>query len=95
MAGDGLGFSGAGGGMFNSILDAGIGFGSDLGRAFVASEFGTPAGINQATRIGLTPGQLSVVNQQPGANTIGGIDQKTIMIGLGLLVVAVVLAKAM
>lgn len=93
MAGDGLGFSGAGGGMFNSILDAGLDFGANFGKSYIQSEFGQPVGLNQATRLGLTPGQLSVVNQPAG--TIGGIDQKTLLIGAGLIVVAIVLAKAL
>lgn len=94
MAGDGLGFSGSGAGMFNSLFDAGLDFGKNLGAQFVKTEFGQPAGVNQATRLGLTPGQLTMVNQ-PAAPTIAGIDQKTLLIGVALLVGAIVLAKVL
>ena len=96
MAGDGLGFSGSGAGMFNSLFDAGLDFGKNLGTQFVKTEFGQPVGVNQATRLGLTPGQLSVVNYQtPQGATIGGIDQKTILVGVALLIGAIVMAKVL
>ncbi len=84
-----LGFGGAGAGMFNRLFDAGLSLGVNYGQQEL---LGQPAGLNQATRLGLTPGQLSVVNQ-PSAGF--PLDQKTLMIGAALLIGAIVLAKAL
>lgn len=88
---EGLGASGPGGGMFNRLFDAGL----DLGVNFGKQELlGQPSGLNQATRLGLTPGQLSVVNETEPQTGLP-FDQKTLLIGLVLIVGAIVLAKAL
>ena len=95
MAGDGLGLSGAGGGMFNRIFDVGL----ELGTTFGRQQLGIQPGANQATRLGLTSlndnpapaGSLTVRN-----NVSGGfqLDQQTILIGVAVIVVAFLLSKS-
>lgn len=92
MAGDGLGLSGAGGGMFNRIFDVGIELGSTFGR----QQLGIQPGPNQATRLGLTS-----LNDNPAPagsltvrNNVGRLDQQTILIGVAVIVVAFLLSKS-
>ena len=87
---DGLGTSGPGAGMFNRLFDAGLNLGVDFSRQEL---LGQAPGVNQTTRLGLTADQLSTA---PASDASGGpFDQKTLLIGLALIVGAVVLAKAM
>ena len=91
MAGDGLGFSGAGAGMFNQLFDAGLSLGTQFGQQEL---LGVTPGVNQATRLGITTSQFTAA-PAAASNTIGGIDQKTLLIGAGLIVAAIVLAKVL
>jgi hypothetical protein len=95
MAGDGLGLSGSGSGMFNRLFDVGLELGTAVGR----QQLGIQPGANQATRLGLTQPQLN--SAPPGSltvsNKVGGgfqLDQQTILIGVAVIVVALLLSKS-
>ena len=80
-----LGFSGPGAGMTDRLFDAALDLGVNFGRQEL---LGVQAGLNQTTRLGLNSTALPPATGQPF-----GIDQRTLMIGLALLIGAVVLAK--
>lgn len=85
---DGLGASGPGAGLFNRIFDAGL----DLGTQFGKQELlGIQTGANQATRLGVTASQLADTPAAPAAGF--QLDQKTILIGVALIVGAIILSK--
>lgn len=91
MAGDGLGMSGAGAGMFSRILDVGL----ELGTTYGKKTLGIETGANQASRLGLTEQQLTAA---PGAGQLtvsnqAGMDQKTLLIIAAVIVAAVLLTK--
>jgi hypothetical protein len=78
--------------MFSRLFDAGL----DLGVNFGRQELGLATGPNQATRLGVTAQQLSTANFTPTTPAPNGgvqFDQKTILIGVALIVGALVLAK--
>ncbi len=89
MAGDGLGMSGPGAGMFNRLFDAGL----DIGVSFGRQALGVQPGANQATRLGLTEPQLAA---RAGAGTLT-VSNETMRPNqnMTLLIVAVVIGAVL
>jgi hypothetical protein len=76
--------------MISRLFDAGLQLGTDYG----TQKLGIMTGVNQATRLGVSTPQLTATTgnnstQQPAA----GLDPKMLMIGAGLLVLVLLLAK--